>query len=59
MTTDIPSQITTPDSLDTSIGTLSFFDGVPDNATVSTVYDYVDRARGWCQTNSNPSPQGQ
>jgi hypothetical protein len=45
MTTDIPPQITTPDSVDTSIGTLNFFDGVPDNATVSTVYDYVDRAR--------------
>ncbi|WP_186766443.1 DUF1254 domain-containing protein [Falsiphaeobacter marinintestinus] len=45
MTTDIPTQITTPDSVETSIGTLNFFDGVPDNATVSTVYDYVDRAR--------------
>ncbi|MGD9294101.1 MAG: DUF1254 domain-containing protein [Roseobacter sp.] len=45
MTTNIPPEITTPDSVDTSIGTLNFFDGVPDQATVSAVYDYVDRAR--------------
>jgi hypothetical protein len=45
MTTDIPPQITTPDSVDTSIGTLNFFDGVPDKATVDAAYDYVDRAR--------------
>jgi hypothetical protein len=45
MTTNIPPEITTPDSVDTSIGALNFFDGVPDEATVSAVYDYVDRAR--------------
>jgi len=45
MTTDIPPEITTPDSVDTSIGTLKFFDGVPDESTVSAVYDYMDRAR--------------
>ena len=45
MTTDIPKSITTPDKVETSIGSLEFFDGVPDKATVDKVYDYVDRAR--------------
>ncbi len=33
MTTDIPPQITTPDSFETRLGTLKFFDGLPDKAT--------------------------
>ena len=45
MTTDIPQSITTPDNVDTSIGTLKFFDGIPDKTTVGTLYDYMDRAR--------------
>ena len=45
MTTDIPPEITTPDVVDTSIGTLNFFDGVPTKETIDTVYDYMDRAR--------------
>ncbi len=45
MTTDIPAAITTPGSVETSIGTLRFFDGVPDRPTIETVYDYMDRAR--------------
>ena len=45
MTTDIPASITTPDKVKTSIGTLEFFDGVPNKDTVETVYDYIDRAR--------------
>ena len=45
MTTDIPVSITTPDKVETSIGALEFFDGVPTKTTVETVYDYVDRAR--------------
>jgi hypothetical protein len=45
MTTDIPAAITTPDSVGTSIGTLNFFDGVPDKPTIENVYDYMDRAR--------------
>ena len=45
MTTDIPVSITTPDQVNTSIGALEFFDGVPTKNTVDTVYDYVDRAR--------------
>ena len=45
MTEITPSQITTPDKVDTSIGELEFFDGIPTKDTISTVYDYVDRAR--------------
>ena len=45
MTTDIPKSITTPDRVETSIGKLEFFDGVPTRDTVESVYDYVDRAR--------------
>ena len=29
MTTKIPPEITTPDSVETSLGTLRFFDGLP------------------------------
>lgn len=46
MTTDIPSQITTPDSVETRLGTLRFFDGFPDDATVEKVYDNLDFQRG-------------
>src|ERR1700678_4127908 len=46
MTTDIPPQITTPDSVETRLGTLKFFDGFPDDATVTKVYDNLDRDRG-------------
>jgi len=46
MTTDIPASITTPDQVSTSIGTLKFFDGVPTDETVKTVYDNLDRMRG-------------
>jgi len=45
MTTFIPHQITTPDRVDTPIGTLEFFDGVPIGDTTEKVFDYVDRAR--------------
>ena len=34
MTTDTPSSITTPDKVETRIGTLKFFDGFPDKTTV-------------------------
>lgn len=46
MTTDIPSSITTPDSVDTRIGNLKFFDGFPDDATVQKAYDNLDFMRG-------------
>lgn len=45
MTTPLPDSITTPDSVDTSIGTLTYSDGVPTGDTVDTLYDYLDRAR--------------
>jgi len=45
MTTDIPASVTAPDKVETSIGTLKYFDGVPDQATVETVYGYLDRSR--------------
>ena len=45
MTTDIPSSVTVPDKVKTSIGTLKYFDGVPTDKTVETVYDYLDRSR--------------
>ena len=45
MTTDIPKSITAPDKVETSIGTLEYFDGVPQPQTVETVYDYLDRSR--------------
>jgi len=42
MTTEVPPGIATPDELETRIGTLNFFDGVPDKETVQKVYDYLD-----------------
>src|SRR5215470_1210382 len=42
MTTDIPSSITTPDQVQTRLGTLKFTDGFPDDATVQKVYDNLD-----------------
>jgi len=45
MTTDIPESVTAPDKVQTSIGTLHFFDGVPTDNTVASVYDYLDRSR--------------
>jgi len=44
--TPIPSCIMTPDRVKTSIGDLTFFDGMPDAATVEKVYDNLDRMRG-------------
>jgi len=46
MTTDIPPSITTPNKVETRIGTLKFFDGFPDKATVEKVYDNLDFQRG-------------
>jgi len=45
MTTPIPKNTTTPDKVETPIGTLEFFDAVPIGDTTEKVYDYVDRAR--------------
>src|SRR5580704_12392900 len=46
MTTDIPPEITTPDSVKTRIGTLKFKDGFPDDKTTQLVYDNLDFQRG-------------
>src|SRR5262245_54198946 len=46
MTTEIPRPITAPNSVETRIGTLKFFDGFPDKATVNKVYDNLDFQRG-------------
>ena len=46
MTTDIPAGILTPDTVETRLGTLRFFDGLPDDATVQKVYDNLDFQRG-------------
>ena len=45
MTTDIPKEITTPNQVDTRIGTLNFKYGMPDKKTIQTVYDNIDFAR--------------
>ncbi|WZO97189.1 DUF1254 domain-containing protein [Isosphaeraceae bacterium EP7] len=44
--TEIPGQILTPDTLETRIGTLKFFDGLPTKETVQKVYDNLDFMRG-------------
>jgi hypothetical protein len=45
MTTPIPPQITTPDVVETRLGTLRFSNGMPDAATIDKVYDNLDFAR--------------
>jgi hypothetical protein len=45
MTTEIPPGIATPDKLETRLGTLTSFDGVPDEATTQKVYDNLDFQR--------------
>ncbi len=46
MTTEIPPGIATPDHIDSVIGPLNFFDGVPDVQTVEAIYDNLDFQRG-------------
>jgi hypothetical protein len=46
MTTNIPASITTPDIVQTRLGTLKFFDGFPDDKTTQLVYDNLDFMRG-------------
>ena len=45
MSTEIPEGIETPDMLDTSIGDLKGFDGVPDAETTALVYENLYRQR--------------
>jgi hypothetical protein len=47
MTTEIPDGITTPDSIETQLGTLTFFDGVPDEATTEEIYDFYDFSQAY------------
>lgn len=44
--THIPESILTPDSVETRLGTLRFFDGLPDEATVDVLYDNLLINRG-------------
>ncbi|MGK2925772.1 MAG: DUF1254 domain-containing protein, partial [Lysobacterales bacterium] len=46
MTTPIPADITTPDTVETRIGTLKFNDGFPTDETVQKVYDNLAFQRG-------------
>jgi hypothetical protein len=43
---DVPAKITTPDTVETRIGTLRFRDGAPDVETVQLAYDQLDFGRG-------------
>ncbi len=44
--TKIPESIMTPDTVETRIGTLKFFDGIPTKETSALVYDNLDFLRG-------------
>jgi hypothetical protein len=46
MTTKIPESIIIPNKLETRIGTLEFFDGLPTEETVQKAYDFLDFQRG-------------
>jgi len=43
---NVPQDIVTPSKVETRIGTLNFFDGLPDEATVQKAYDQLDFSRG-------------
>lgn len=45
MTTPIPEGIEMPDEVSSRLGTLKFFDGFPDDATVEKLYDNLDFQR--------------
>jgi hypothetical protein len=45
MTTDLPPGIASPDSVETRLGTLKFFDGFPDDASVERLFDNLDFQR--------------
>lgn len=42
----IPESIMTPDKVETRIGTLEFFDGIPTDETAALLYDNLDFLRG-------------
>jgi len=43
---DVLDSISTPDQVETSIGTLEFFDGIPTRETAERLYDNLDFLRG-------------
>jgi hypothetical protein len=43
---EVLESISTPDKVETSIGTLKFLDGAPYPETAEEVYDYIDTMRG-------------
>jgi hypothetical protein len=45
MTTPIPPGIASPDRVESRLGTLNFFDGFPDKASVEKLYDNLDFQR--------------
>ena len=45
MTTDVPDNVLIPDEVDTRLGTLKFFDGVPTEETAAKVWDQLDFQR--------------
>ena len=45
MTTTVPPGIASPDKVETRLGTLKFFDGFPDKATVDKLYDNLEFQR--------------
>lgn len=47
MTTELPDGITTPDNIETQLGTLKFFDGVPDEDTTAKIYDLYDFSQAY------------
>ncbi len=44
--TEIPDKILTPDKVETRIGNLEFYDGMPTKSTLKKVYDNLDFMRG-------------
>jgi hypothetical protein len=44
--TDIPTKILTPNHVNTRIGELEFYDGIPTDATLEKVYENLDFIRG-------------
>jgi hypothetical protein len=42
----IPESIMTPDKVETKVGTLEFFDGIPTEKTAALLYDNLDYLRG-------------
>jgi hypothetical protein len=44
--TKIPESIMTPDKVETRVGTLEFFDGIPTEKTAALLYDNLDFLRG-------------